>query len=145
MCRLKNRHFTLGGTCAHLDHLAVDKHRDIGMLKPVCAHNKESVVVFFSPSLLNIKGLYPISWLSGKSKTNENIPASGPLLRFREEEVRSRNEGRRGGRRTFEYRPQHGCQKKRRRRRKEVNEWRVDLTGRLFLRPELSVCVYSAS
>lgn len=35
--------------------------------------------------------------------------------------------------------------KKRRHRRKEVNEWRVDLTGRLFLRPELSVCVYSAS
>lgn len=35
--------------------------------------------------------------------------------------------------------------KKGRPRRKEVSERRVDLTGRLFLRPELSVCVYSAS
>lgn len=35
--------------------------------------------------------------------------------------------------------------KKGRRQRKEVSERRVDLTGRLFLRPELSVCVYSAS
>lgn len=56
----------------------------------MCAHNKESVVFFgggVTPSLLNIKGLYPILWLSQKSKTNENIPASDPSSR--EEKVRS--------------------------------------------------------
>lgn len=36
------------------------------------------MLVFFPPSLLDIKGLYPISWLSRKSKTNKNSPASYP-------------------------------------------------------------------
>lgn len=97
MRRLKNRHFTLRRACTHLDHLAAHIHGDIGMLKPVCAYNKESVV-FFAPSLLNIKSLYPISWLSQKSKTNKNIPASDPSSssqrRKRWEEMRQGEEWR---------------------------------------------------
>lgn len=40
--------------------------------------DKEHVVRPPPPSLIDIKGLYPISWLSQKSKTNKNTPASYP-------------------------------------------------------------------
>lgn len=33
---------------------------------------------FFAPLLLDIKGLYPISWLSQKSKTNKTLPPPSP-------------------------------------------------------------------
>lgn len=152
MCPLKNRHFTLRKACTYLDHLAAHMHRDIGMLKPICAHNKECVVFLgggggVTPSLLNIKGLYPISWLSQKSKTNKTFPPPTlpPVLRGRGEKQcdRNRNERQKGGRRTFEASTQPS--KKGRHQRKEVSERRVDLTERLFLRPEMSVCAYSAS
>lgn len=117
----------------------------------LCVHTTKRPLFFWggvTPSLLNIKGLYPILWLSQKSKTNENIPASHPSSR--EEKVRSSvtETGMKGGKEGGGHLNtglNTAVKKKGRPRRKEVSERRVDLTGRLFLRPELSVCVYSAS
>lgn len=140
MCRLKNRHFTLRRACTHLDHLAAHTHGDIGTLKPVCAYNKESVV-FFLPlhSSTSRACTQFLGYLKNQRQTKTFPPLTPPPVhrgeRGEKKCNRERNEGRKRERRTFEYRPQHGCQKKGD-RRKEVNERRVDLTGRLFLRPE---------
>lgn len=111
-------------------------------------HSTKRALFFFeggeggvAPSLFNIKGLYPISWLSQKSKTNENIPASDPLLQFTEEKEvrRERTErGMKGGNEGGGHLNTglNTAVKKKGDRRKEVNERRVDLTGRLFLGPE---------
>lgn len=102
------------------------------MLQPLCVCDKEHVV--FPPFTPPHQGLVPnfVAILKIKDKQKHSRPLL--LLQFKEVEWRSRVTERgmkRGkalgrGRRAFEYRPRQGCQKGRR-RRKEVNEKRVDL------------------
>lgn len=152
MCRLKNRHFTLRRACTHLDHLAPQIHGDTGTLQPVCAHNKDSVVVFLGlggcPFTLQHQGLVPNFVAISKIKDKQKHSRLRPLLmrRKRWEEMRQRDEWRDKTREADIWiQASTRLSKKGRHRRKAVNERRLDLTGRLFLRPERSVCVYSAS
>lgn len=143
MHRLKNRHFTLRRACTHLDHLAAHIHGDVGTLKPVCAYNKDRSCFWGGgcPFTPQHQGLAPNFLVISKIKDKRKHPRLRPLLQFTEEKEVRRNatgrgmkEGNEGG--GHLNTGLNTAVKKGRHRRKEVNERRVDLTGRLFLRPE---------
>lgn len=134
MCRLKNLHFTLRRACTHLDHLATHIHSMLTGTWPLgcwnlCVHTTKSML-FFYPVTPRHQGLVPNFVAILKIKDKQKHPRLPPLLQFKEVEKRSRVAERgmkRGkslgrGRRTFEYRPQQGCQKKE--MQKKGGEWK---------------------
>lgn len=143
MCRPKNLHFTLGGACTHLDHLAAP-HAECALGESTIGmKDKENVGVspppppFLPPSLLDIKGLYQFrGYLENLRQTKTRPPPAPPPIQSGWTEKRG-DRKRNGERKKALGEREAGVwmqastrrPKKGRRRRKEVNEKRAGSRG----------------